>query len=147
MMGGECRGGSAFNLAPDTCSFTVDRRINPEEDLETEKRSLLGVLDHAGIEHEVEILQEGPASGASETHPLAEALAGAAECVTGERPAFEMCPGLLETRFYAQRQIPAYAYGPGLLPVSHGPHEFVPVKNTRDCAAVYALTAQKFLGR
>ena len=32
-----------------------------------------------------------------------------------------MCPGLLETRFYAAYGIPAFAYGPGLLTVSHGP--------------------------
>ena len=38
-----------------------------------------------------------------------------------------MCPGLLETRFYAMRGIPAYAYRTGLLTVSHGPSEFVPV--------------------
>jgi hypothetical protein len=29
-----------------------------------------------------------------------------------------MCPGLLETRFYAAHGIPAFAYGPGLMTVS-----------------------------
>ena len=65
--------------------------------------------------------------------------------VTGEEPGFEMCPGLLETRFYAARGIPAYAYGPGLLTVSHGPNEFVPIRNIAQCAAVYALTAADVL--
>jgi succinyl-diaminopimelate desuccinylase len=149
MMGGECRGGSNFNLVPEKCSFTVDRRTNPEEDIETEKRRLLDLFDRLrrdGIDHEVEILQEGSSSGVSEEHPLARALGRAIESVTGRPPAFEMCPGLLETRFYAQRGIPGLAYGPGLLAVSHGPNEFVPVKNIRDCAAVYALVAQAVLG-
>jgi succinyl-diaminopimelate desuccinylase len=148
MMGGECRGGSNFNVVPASCSFTVDRRINPEEDAETEKRRLLNIFDRLrrdGIDHEVEILQEGASSGVSEEHPLARTLACAIESVTGGRPAFEMCPGLLETRFYAQRGVPAFAYGPGLLAVSHGPSEFVPVRNIRDCAAVYALVAQATL--
>ena len=57
-----------------------------------------------------------------------------------------MCPGLLETRFYTQRGVPALAYGPGLLSVSHGPHEFVPVNNIEKCALVYALTAVRLLG-
>jgi len=57
-----------------------------------------------------------------------------------------MCPGLLETRFYAQKGIAALAYGPGLLAVSHGPHEFVPVRNIENCALVYALTAVRLLG-
>jgi acetylornithine deacetylase/succinyl-diaminopimelate desuccinylase family protein len=148
MMGGECRGGANFNLVPENCSFTVDRRINPEEDLETEKRRLLDILDRLrgdGIDHEVEILQEGLSCGVPEGHPLALTLGRAIESVTGGVPAFEMCPGLLETRFYAQRGVPGLAYGPGLLGVSHGPNEFVPVKNIRDCAAVYALAAHAVL--
>jgi acetylornithine deacetylase/succinyl-diaminopimelate desuccinylase-like protein len=61
--------------------------------------------------------------------------------VTGQQPYFEMCPGLLETRFYAAHGIPAFAYGPGVLSVSHGPDEYVPTDNIVDCAAIYALTA------
>jgi succinyl-diaminopimelate desuccinylase len=67
--------------------------------------------------------------------------------VTGRAPKFEMCPGLLEIRFYAERGIPAFAYGPGLLTVSHGPNEFVPVERIVECAQVYALTGAKLLGR
>jgi acetylornithine deacetylase/succinyl-diaminopimelate desuccinylase family protein len=148
MMGGECRGGSNFNVVPESCSFTVDRRINPEEDAATEKGRLLDIFDRLrrdGIDHTVEILQEGASSGVPEEHPLARTLAQAIESVAGKPPAFEMCPGLLETRFYAQRGIPALAYGPGILAVSHGPNEFVPVQNIRDCAAVYALVAQAML--
>jgi len=148
MMGGECRGGTNFNLVPENCSFTVDRRINPEEDLNAEKRRLLDIFDRLrgdGIDHEVEILQEGLSCGVPEEHPLARTMGRAIESVTGRSAAFEMCPGLLETRFYAQRGIPGLAYGPGLLAVSHGPNEFVPVNNIRDCTAVYALAAQAVL--
>jgi succinyl-diaminopimelate desuccinylase len=68
------------------------------------------------------------------------------ESVRGALPAFEMCPGLLEIRIYAARGIAAMAYGPGLLSFSHGPNEFVPLKNIRDCAAAYALIAAAALG-
>ncbi len=66
--------------------------------------------------------------------------------MTGRRARFELCPGLLETRFYAARSIPTVAYGPGLLSVSHGPREFVRVRDLAECAAVYALTALRLLG-
>jgi acetylornithine deacetylase/succinyl-diaminopimelate desuccinylase-like protein len=148
MLGGECRGGSNFNVVPRECSFTVDRRTNPEEDLEAEKSRILDLLARLrreGVEHDVEVIQEGSASGTPEDHPLARLLAQTVARVTGELPAFEMCPGLLETRFYAARGIPAFAYGPGLLSVSHGPEEFVPLANIRDCAAVYALVAAELL--
>jgi succinyl-diaminopimelate desuccinylase len=58
-----------------------------------------------------------------------------------------MCPGLLETRFYAQRGIPALACGPGLLSVSHGPNEFVSLREMENSAAVYALTAIRLLNK
>ena len=46
----------------------------------------------------------------------------------------------------AAHGVPAFAYGPGLLTVSHGPNEFVPIRNIIQCPAIYALTAAKVLG-
>ena len=149
MMGGQCAGGTNFNLVPSEFAFTVDRRINPEEDLAVEKQRLIELFDRLrqqGVELEVEILQEAPSAGADDGDPVAVALARSIETVTGERAVFEMCPGLLENRWYARRGVPAFAYGPGLLTVSHGPHEFVPLKNIPACALIYALTAIELLG-
>ncbi len=148
MLGGHSAGGTNFNTVPDSCFFTVDRRINPEEDFEEERRRLFEVLDKArawGIDLEVEVLQEGRSCGVAADGPVGRALAGAVEAVTGRAARFEMCPGLLEIRFYAERAIPAFAYGPGLLTVSHGPNEFVPVDRIVECAQVYALTAAQLL--
>jgi succinyl-diaminopimelate desuccinylase len=148
MLGGQCESGVNFNVVPERCSFTVDRRINPEEDFDQERGRLFAVLDAAragGIELDVEVLQEGRSSGVPEDGPAALALARSIEQVTGQAPRFEMCPGLLETRFYAERGIPAFAYGPGLLTVSHGPNEFVPIDRIVQCAQVYALTAAELL--
>jgi acetylornithine deacetylase/succinyl-diaminopimelate desuccinylase-like protein len=72
-------------------------------------------------------------------------LACNVEAVMGRPAQFEMCPGLLEIRFYAERGIPAFAYGPGLLTVSHGPNEFVPTERIVQCAQIYALTAAEML--
>lgn len=149
MLGGRCEGGTNFNLVPANCSFTVDRRINPEEDFEAEKKRLLEVLrvfqrDSPGLDWE--IIQEGHAAGVSKNNPIGCALANSVAQITGKAPAFEMCPGLLETRFYAEQGVPALAYGPGLLSVSHGPNEFVRLKDVENCAAIYALTAVKLLG-
>jgi succinyl-diaminopimelate desuccinylase len=149
MLGGICSGGTNFNSLPGECTFTIDRRINPEEDLATEKKRLLSVLEdlrRSEIEIETEILQEGAASGVPASNPVAQALTSSIESITGKAPRFEMCPGLLETRFYAQRGVPAFAYGPGLLSVSHGPHEFVELKDMMRCASVYAMTAARVLG-
>ena len=148
LLGGECSGGSNFNVVPDRMSFTIDRRINPEEDLETEKSRLLEVfegLGRDGIHLEWEVFQEGRSSGVAEDDPLVRALALSVEEVTGRRPEIEICPGLLEIRFYAEKGMPALAYGPGLLSVSHGPQEFVVLQDVLDCATTYALTAVRLL--
>ena len=148
LMGGRCEGGTNFNSVPGECSFTVDRRINPEEDLEAEKRRLFALFDRLrqeGVDLEVEILQEGRSTGFSEDAPVARELAESVAAITGKPAVFEMCPGILETRYYARQGIPAFAYGPGLLSVSHGPDEFVSLENVYDCAAIYALCATRLL--
>src|SRR5579859_3800136 len=110
MSGGRVEGGTNFNVVPDACSFTIDRRFNPEEDLETEKARLFAVFDQLrqqGIVLDVDILQEGASSGVAADHPIARTLVDTIEAVTGLRPDCELCPGLLDTRWYARKGIPA----------------------------------------
>ena len=144
MLGGQSGGGANFNVVPEECWFTIDRRINPEEDLVIEKAKLLDVLESCkreGIPMEWEILQQGNSASCDESGALSQALAHGIHTVTGEAPRFELCPGLLEIRFYAAQGIPAFAYGPGLLSVAHGPNEYVDLRKVIETAAIYALTA------
>ena len=148
MLGGVVQGGTNFNVVPERCTFTVDRRFNPEEKLDTEKARLLSLLESCkrqGIDIEVETIQEGHASGVDEQHPVALALADTIQRVTGTPPAFEMCPGLLETRWYAKKGIPAFAYGPGLLECAHRPHERIEIERIYQHTLIYALTAARLL--
>jgi succinyl-diaminopimelate desuccinylase len=150
LIGGRSEGGTNFNTVPGECSFTMDRRINPEENLLREKKRLLQIvsrLRQTGIQIETEIIQEGEPASLAETHSLARALGRAVRDATGRAPVFEMCPGLLETRFYAARGISALAYGPGLLTVAHGPNEFVSLREMEKCATIYALVAARILGK
>jgi succinyl-diaminopimelate desuccinylase len=148
MLGGRVEGGTNFNVVPETCTFTVERRFNPEEDLQTEKTRLLTLLEdiqRQGIELEVDVLQEGDSSRVSEDHPVARVLAEAIETVTGGPPAFEMCPGILETRWYTRKGIPAFAFGPGLLEVAHGPDETIEIERIYQHTIIYALVAARLL--
>jgi succinyl-diaminopimelate desuccinylase len=144
MLGGQSGGGANFNVVPEECWFTIDRRINPEENIDEEKARLIAVLESCkreGIRLEWDVLQEGQSSACREGEPLGAALTRSVRAVTDEAPRFEMCPGLLEIRFYAAQGVPAYAYGPGLLSVAHGPNEYVDLRKMIDCSAIYALTA------
>lgn len=148
LIGGQAGGGTNFNAVPAEYSFTLDRRINPEESLAREKRALLAVVERfrkRGFELDADIFQEESAAGGSAEEPVARALAESAREITGRAPRFEMCPGLLEIRFYAQRGVPAFAYGPALLEVAHGPNESVVLKKVYEFTAIYALAAARIL--
>jgi len=141
LLGGRVEAGANFNVTPEFCSFTIDRRINPEENLKQEERRLRNALG----EFEIETLQNEPSAATPEEDPLGIILSRHIANLSGKEAVFEMCPGLLETRFYVARGMPAFAYGPGLLTVSHGPNEFVPLRNIAQCALIYALTAADVL--
>jgi acetylornithine deacetylase/succinyl-diaminopimelate desuccinylase-like protein len=145
VVGGVARSGANFNVVPGSASFSVDRRFNPEEQLDEELTRLTDTIAQAagdaGAAVEVEVLQQAPSAGTEKSHPMAVALAGCVAQVEGAAPRFELCPGTLEIRWYAPLGIPAFAYGGGRLEVSHGPDEFIDEAAMRRCAAVYALFA------
>ena len=143
VVGGASGSGANFNVVPGHAWFSVDRRFNPEEELDEELDRLIATIEEAATraaaEMRVEVLQRQPSAHTDETGPAAVALARSVTAVEGAAPRFELCPGVLETRWYAQLGIPALAYGPGRLDVSHGPDERIDETAMRHCAAVYAL--------
>jgi succinyl-diaminopimelate desuccinylase len=147
VVGGQAAAGAGFNAVPGSAWFSVDRRFNPEEDLETELERLTTLIDatagEIGATVDVEVLQKQPSGGTDRSHPAAETLARCVEAVEGTEPAFRLCPGVLDTRWYSQLGIPAFAYGPGRLDVSHGPDEYIEERAMLRCAAVYALFAHQ----
>jgi acetylornithine deacetylase/succinyl-diaminopimelate desuccinylase-like protein len=151
VVGGEAGSGASFNAVPGSAWFSVDRRFNPEEDLDEELDRLLRTIDRAAdaaaANVNVEVVQQAPAAATPEDHPAARLLADCVAAVEQAEPPFELCPGVLETRWYARRGIPSFAYGPGRLDVSHGPDEFVDEQALVSCAAVYALFAARALAR
>jgi acetylornithine deacetylase/succinyl-diaminopimelate desuccinylase-like protein len=93
-----------------------------------------------GADVDVEVLQAQPASSTDRDHPVAQTLARCVESIESTAR-FELCPGVLDTRWYAQLGIPAFGYGGGALEVSHGPSEYIDEAAMLRCAAVYAQFA------
>lgn len=145
VVGGSAGAGANFNVVPGSAWFSVDRRFNPDEDLEEELTLLTETIEQgaadAGADITIDVLQQAPSAGTSETHPAALTLARCVERIEAVAPRFEMCPGVLEIRWYTQLGIPAFAYGAGRLDVSHGREEFIDEAAMGRCAAVYALFA------
>jgi succinyl-diaminopimelate desuccinylase len=151
VVGGSAGSGASFNVVPGSAWFSVDRRFNPEEDLDEEVARLTDAVAAAATAAEadvtIDVLQRQPSASTDPTNPAAVTLARCVVEVEGAAPAFEVCPGVLETRWYAQLGIPAFAYGAGQLEVSHGPDEFIDETAMGRCAAVYARFAGEMLER
>ena len=149
VVGGAAGSGANFNVVPGSAWFSVDRRINPEEDLDEEVARLTDTITQAaadaGADVTIDVLQRQPSGSTEETHPAAVALSRCVTAVEGAAPRFETCPGSLDTRWYAQLGIPAFAYGAGRLEVSHGPDEYIDEAAMGRCAAVYARFAGELL--
>jgi succinyl-diaminopimelate desuccinylase len=145
VVGGQAGAGAGFNAVPGSAWFSVDRRFNPEEELDRELERLTGLIaqaaDAAGAEVEIDVLQPQPSGSTDQAHPAARTLADCIDAVEGAAPVFRLCPGVLDTRWYSQLGIPAFAYGGGRLEVSHGPDEYIDEAAMRRCAAVCALFA------
>jgi succinyl-diaminopimelate desuccinylase len=145
VVGGASGSGANFNVVPGSAWFSVDRRFNPDEDLDAEVERLTSVVSDAaagiGADVAIDVLQRQPSARSDPAGPQATALASCIAAVEGAAPRFERCPGVLETRWYAQLGIAAFAYGPGRLEVSHGPDEDLDEAAMRRCAAAYALYA------
>jgi succinyl-diaminopimelate desuccinylase len=145
VVGGQAGAGAGFNVVPGSAWFSVDRRFNPEEELDEELARLTGMINEAaevaGAQVEIDVLQAQPSGSSPQDHPAARTLARCVDAVEGAGARFQLCPGVLETRWYSQLGIPAFAYGGGRLDVSHGPDEYIDEAAMRRCAAVYALFA------
>ena len=147
VVGGQA--GAGFNAVPGSAWFSVDRRFNPEEDLDQELERLTDMVteaaDAAGAQVDIDVLQRQPSGSTDQAHPAARTLARCIDSVEGAAPTFQLCPGVLDTRWYSQLGIPAFAYGGGRLDISHGPDEYIDEAAMRRCAAVYALFAAHIL--
>ena len=105
VVGGQAGAGAGFNVVPGSAWFSVDRRFNPEEQLDQELARLTGMIEDAaaaaGARVEIEVLQAQPSGSTDQDHPTAQTLARCIEAVEGTGARFRMCPGVLDTRWYS----------------------------------------------
>ena len=148
LIGGTSAGGTNFNIVPDSYSFTIDRRPNPDEDYDQAKNELLDLLSELADEHPltVEVIQDVRPASTPIDHPIVTSTQINIAGTTGRHAPLSMCPGCLETRIYSEHGIPAVAYGPGPMALMHAPNEHVPIANLTEACTVYAAVLGDALG-
>lgn len=145
----DAAGRSTFEAGPDSCRFLIERRMNPDESFELEKRDLLAVFDSAradGVTCEVEVLDEAWPNGVFHGMEAFTSIQRAVCKVLEQVPPADMVTGPLDTRFYAPLGIPSLAYGPGHPAATTGMREFVKMESVLATAAIYAMTIVHQIG-
>ncbi len=150
-------GGVGFGVYPGYAEFATDIRTLPgmtEEGVARDLGTFLDGLRAEDPELRVEWEFADPplrwieATEVSPEEPFVRSALWAAEQVLGTRPPLGTFPGATDATPFQHlagiRCIPSV--GPGLLPLAHGPNEYVPVESVVQAAKIYALAVADYLG-
>jgi len=152
------RGGVYYGVYPGEAEFACDLRTLPgmtQDQVREAVQGWLHELRQEDPELEVALEFEPPPLGWIEpseipaAHPLVPVLLRAATEVLDRAPALGSIPGTTDApKFQSGLGLPTVpAFGPGLLPLAHGPNERISIKSPGQAARIYALAALYFLTR
>ncbi|WP_157961702.1 M20/M25/M40 family metallo-hydrolase [Acuticoccus kandeliae] len=115
---GLIEGGRGVNLVADRLRFTIDRRIDADEDAEAVEADLIALLERAHSNPNVELecrrlLLAEPVNPTAPSERLAETLSRHAESAMGQTVPIVTAPVVSGARHYALAGIPTALYGVG----------------------------------
>ncbi len=150
------RGGVYFGVYPGYAEFACDLRTLPGMTQQGVRQAIEAFLDdlrredsELKVELEFEPMPLGwiEPSEIPADHPLVAAIGSAAEQVLGTWPPLGAIPATTDApKFQFGLGIPTIpAFGPGRLPLAHGPNECISVNSPLQAAKIYALCALNYL--
>ncbi len=140
-LGGFVRGGgNSRNLVPDYFQFSIDRRILPNEDVETALNELINYMNElrGGIKSAIDIYVVSKIESAlNDRSRLLNKLINAIGNVLRISPRVGVSRVPVDTRYLQRAGIDALTYGPGNINSAHGPDEYVEVNDIIKSIYVY----------
>lgn len=137
--------GVKTNVVPPSASFTVDRRVVPDEDIEAAEAEFRKVVDSVdlpdGATVHVERKLQAMPFVSERNGPLVRSLKCNADAVTGRDTQLGGTRGFTDARFFAQSGAETAKYGPGDDESNvHGADENLKLDQLRHATAVVAAT-------
>ena len=135
--------GGKINTVPAGASFSIDRRVLPDEDIHAAERELRAALQRAaaGIPRcriTIEKISDNYSCYHAPTHPLFAAMRRSVARVRRRPAKFSVSTGFNDMHFFAQvRKIPTLGYGPGGRDY-HAVDERARIKDLVQAAQIYA---------
>jgi len=104
VVGGKAEGGAKFNQVNGEFSFTIDRRIIPEENMKNVKNEILKVINEFKAKNKeftirTEDLLEAKPSFTSKNSKISQVLSDAIKKVSKKKPDFYLFPAFLDMRY------------------------------------------------
>ena len=131
---------------PDSCRLTIDRRFLLEEDLDTVKGEVTGILDRlkrerTKFDYEIRDLMEVLPLMTERDAPVVTAVAQGIREIFGKEPDYVISPGTYDQKHISRigHLHDCIAYGPGILDLAHRPDEWVGIADMVESAKVMAI--------
>jgi len=155
-LGVKIRGGVGYGVCPGEAEFESDIRTLPGmtlDGLEADVRRCLEQLTSQDPSLDVEFNFESPPlnwfppTEVPSDHPFVMTLLSSAERILGWKPKLSAFPGGTDAKnFQGLAGIPTIpSFGPGWLPLAHGPNECVSTDGIVQAAKMYGIAVQQYL--
>ncbi len=143
VLGGELEGGAKTNVVPDSCSFTIDRRFLPEENVEQVKKEVISVIDKLNkkdpaLKAKVTVLAEEDSVASDESSKLFTVFKKSVRKVLNKQPKCALLSGATDIRFIIRKGIPCVGYTVDGASSNHCDNEFVYIKSLVNTTKILA---------
>jgi succinyl-diaminopimelate desuccinylase len=143
VLGGEISGGVKVNIVPENCSFMIDRRFLPEENINDVKQEIIATIK--GLEKKdkdlktrISVLDQEDSVVSDESSILFREFKGSVKRVLGVPARCMLMPGATDIRFLIRKGIPCLGYSVDGRCTAHSDNEFVYVKSLLETTRIFA---------
>ncbi|MBI4844979.1 MAG: ArgE/DapE family deacylase [Candidatus Omnitrophica bacterium] len=144
VIGGKAVGGKKINIVPDRFLFSIDRRLNPEENIRGAKKEIerivaLAKKKNKKLKIKVTIAtQDEPVISPRDEH-FNEVFSCAVSKVLNKKIKTAIMPGGNDLRFFVQRGVPSLGYSVRGRERAHADDEFVFCRSIIETTKIFAL--------
>ena len=146
---GMINGGHNTNVVPSACRVEIDRRLLPDETVESAYQEIEAIIAACGEPAGMVALERlrgtngfrAPADGA-----LVKEFSAAIEAETGKPPRFLNATGVSDGRYFADDAIEIVNFGPGSGDQGHAANESVPIDQMVQAALIQRDLVTRLLG-
>ncbi len=146
---GTIHAGENPNVVPDRCTLLIDRRLLPEESVDTAFAEIEDLVAGAGEPRGTCVVRRLVGTNgfsAPLDDPHVSALVAAIEERLGKPPEVLNALAASDGRFFARDGIEIVNFGPGDGAVSHAANEFIPLSEMVDAALILRAFIERTLG-